>query len=214
MRIAETVGCGNDTARLSVTVNNCQTEVNLKLFIEGYYVSMDSMRPVLYNSGISGSSLTQCDTVWVEIHDGTNGNLLAGPQSAILQTNGTLSVIFPPLSGSHYVVVKHRNALETWTALPLLMGAVVNYDFTQDSSAAYGNNMVALSPSRFAFYSGDLNRDGVIESIDYTLMENDVLSILFGYQVSDLTGDGVVESADYGLMENHILRVIFAQRPF
>lgn len=94
------------------------------------------------------------------------------------------------------------------------MGSVVNYDFSQDSLRAYGNNLVQVSSGQFALHSGDLNGDGMIESIDYTKMENDVLSILFGYQISDLTGDGIVESADYSLMENNIIRVILVQRPF
>jgi len=46
------------------------------------------------------------------------------------------------------------------------------------------------------------------------MMENDVLSILFGYQVTDITGDGVVESSDYSLMENNVYQIIFVAKPF
>lgn len=213
-RIATSVACGTDTARLSVSVIGCQSVLHLKLFIEGYYVSTDSMRPVLYNSGVSGAGMTQCDTVMVEMRDTSSGLLLAGPIPGILSTNGSLSLIIPSLSGSNYIVIRHRNALETWSAQPVIMGPAVNYDFTTSASAAYGDNMIEMSTGQFALRSGDLNGDGLIESEDYTLLGNDVLSILFGYQVSDLNGDGVVESADFSLMENNILQTIFALRPF
>jgi hypothetical protein len=34
-------------------------------------------------------------------------------------------------------------------------------------------------------------------------MENAVYFTLLGYVTEDITGDGIVESADYGLMENN-----------
>jgi hypothetical protein len=74
--------------------------------------------------------------------------------------------------------------------------------------------MVQVAGGKFALWSGDVNQDGAIESSDFAQLENDILSILFGYHVTDLTGDGVVESDDYELMENNILRVIFVARPF
>jgi len=44
-------------------------------------------------------------------------------------------------------------------------------------------------------------------------MENDVLQFLFGYQPTDITGDGLVESSDYALMENNLLQFIFVIKP-
>jgi hypothetical protein len=44
-------------------------------------------------------------------------------------------------------------------------------------------------------------------------MENAVYSILTGYVFEDITGDGVVEGLDYSIMENNVYYVITVMRP-
>ena len=44
-------------------------------------------------------------------------------------------------------------------------------------------------------------------------MENAVYATLVGYVVQDITGDGVVESEDYGLMENNVFFTIVTIHP-
>jgi hypothetical protein len=199
--LTNAVNC-DSVATLVLTANVCNSIVNLKAFIQGYYVaSSASMRPVLENSGVAGATSSQCDTISVEIHDGTTGNIIGTPVRTVLNTNGTAMASFPALTGSHYIVIRHRNALETWSAAPVTMGDSVSYDFTTSASQAYGNNQVSVASGVFALWSGDLNQDGAIPLI------------LFGYERSDLTGDGVVESSDYLLMENNIPFILFTQRP-
>ena len=74
----------------------------------------------------------------------------------------------------------------------------------------------------WAFYSGDISdaatatiglQDEVIESQDYSDMENAVSIILTGYVPEDITGDSVVESMDYSIMENNVYAVIILMRP-
>jgi hypothetical protein len=202
----------SDSFRIVVKAN--LTLLNLKAFIQGYYSAYNYMNPALLYSGVDGSNNDQTDTIAIEIHDSISGSLIAGPIKTIIQFDGSASVNFPIITGSHYIVLKHRNALETWSAAPVPMGADVSYDFTTEASKAYGNNQADMGNGKYAIWSGDLNQDGSIESTDYFLMENDILSILFGYQLPDINGDGEVESADYYLMENNILRTIFVQRPF
>jgi hypothetical protein len=58
----------------------------------------------------------------------------------------------------------------------------------------------------WALFSGDISdpslgagfQDGIIESQDYSDMENGVYFTYVGYIVEDITGDHLVESADYG----------------
>jgi hypothetical protein len=150
----------------------------------------------------------------VEIHDGLTGDLIGSPVATILNVNGNAAATFPALSGSHYIVLKHRSAMEIWSASPVAMSTSVSYDFSTAASQAFGSNQVQVGAGIFAMWSGDINQDGVIESADYALVENSVLSILFGYEVSDITGDGVTESSDYALIENNLPGVIFVARPF
>jgi len=175
------------------------------------------MASVMLNSGVAGATSTQCDTIIVEIRDGSNGSLIGSPVKTVLNTDGTAQATFAGLSGSQYIVLKHRSALETWSAAPVAMGATVNYDFTTAATQAYGSNLVnvgSVNAPVFALFNGDFNRDGNIGSADYTQMENDVLSVLFGYNATDVTGDGVVESADYSLMGNNILQGIIMAKPY
>ena len=112
------------------------------------------------------------------------------------------------------MVIRHRNALETWSADPVSFSPNASYDFSDAANKAYGSNQKNMGGGVFALWSGDVNGDGAIESADYATTENDILSVLFGYVTTDITGDGVVESADYALLENNLLQVIFVQRPF
>jgi hypothetical protein len=212
--IVNTASCGSDTATKSVSVKTCITLLNLRAFIQGYYANSNYMLPVLYYSGISGSTPYEADSITIEIHDGQTGVLIGAPLKTVLQLDGNASVNIPALTGSHYIVLKHRNALETWSATPVAMGSNVSYDFTTAANKAYGSNQANMGSGKFAIYSGDVNQDGAIESTDYYLMENDLLAILFGYYPTDITGDGVVESSDYYLMENNIIQTIFVARPF
>ena len=87
------------------------------------------------------------------------------------------------------------------------------FDFSTAAAQAYGANQTLLETGIYGLHSGDVNQDELIESSDYTQMENDVLQFLFGYQPTDITGDGLVESSDYALMENNLLQFLFVIKP-
>jgi hypothetical protein len=190
------------------------TIVGVKAFIQGYYEGAGLMRPVLMNSGVSDANAIQVDSMQIEVRHPLDGSLLAESMKSVLNTHGEAFVNFPHLNDSGYIVLKHRNALETWSSAPVVFNDSVYFDFTTASTAAYGNSLAEMEPGQFAMYSGDLNQDGIIESEDYLMMENDLLSVLFGYYSSDLTGDGAVESEDYLLLENNLPKVLFVQRPY
>jgi len=190
------------------------TIVGVKAFIQGYYDGAGLMRPALMNSGISDANALQADSIQIEVRHPLDGSLLAESMKSVLNTHGEAFVNFPKLIDSGYLVLKHRNALETWSSTPVVFNDSVYINFTSSSTSAYGNNLIEMEPGQFAIYSGDLNQDGIIESEDYLMMENDLIAVLFGYHLSDLTGDGAVESEDYLLLENNLPRVIFSQKPF
>ena len=77
----------------------------------------------------------------------------------------------------------------------------MNYDFTTLVTKAYGNNLHALGDGNFAIWSGDVNQDGIVESTDYSSVENSSQNFVFGYVNDDLTGDGIVESSDYSWLK-------------
>jgi hypothetical protein len=112
--------------------------------------------------------------------------------------------------------------LETWSSNPVTISNNVSYDFTNALNKSFGNNLSNLGDGKYAIWSGDISdassamigiQDGIIESQDYTDMENAVSAILTGYITEDITGDNIVESADYSLIENNVGSIIFVIRP-
>ncbi|MFY8009612.1 MAG: GEVED domain-containing protein [Flavobacterium sp.] len=205
----------DDTNPLRNLTNPCETVVTVKMFIEGYYdADAHAMRPVMMNQGV-GSSATDVDTVTIELHDATTYELVASA-SATLQTNGNAVATFTTApSGSFYIVVKHRNALETWSANAVTVGATPSsYDFTTAASQAYGDNMKMLESGVYGFYSGDLNQDGFIEGLDFPFLFNDIDNFLEGYHPTDLNGDGFVEGLDFPFLFNNIDAFIELLRPY
>jgi hypothetical protein len=205
----------DDTNPLRNLTNPCETVVTVKMFIEGYYdADAHAMRPVMMNQGV-GSSATDVDTVTIELHDATTYELVASA-SATLQTNGNAVATFTTApSGSFYIVVKHRNALETWSANAVTVGATPSsYDFTTAASQAYGDNMKMLESGVYGFYTGDINQDGFIESFDFPILFNDSDNLSEGYFATDLNGDGFVESFDFPLLFNNSDALIELLRPY
>ncbi|MBL7754961.1 MAG: hypothetical protein JNM44_10835, partial [Chitinophagaceae bacterium] len=98
---------------------------------------------------------------------------------------------------SYYIVVRHRNHLETWSDSAVLLSQNSTYDFSTMAGKAYGNNQVELEPNIFAFYSGDINQDGVIDGLDYNDWETDNNNFSAGYLATDLNGDGIVDGLDF-----------------
>jgi hypothetical protein len=101
-------------------------------------------------------------------------------------------------SGTYYLVLKHRNGLETWSregGISFSQGAPLSYDFTTDSSKAYGNNLVKKS-STWCIYSGDVNREGHIDIKDVGAISKAISSNLRGYIDTDLNGDFIVNQSD------------------
>ncbi len=223
--------CTN-TAPVNITVNNCAAvTLNLKVFIQGYYQNIGAVNPMdnFGNGGclfLTGGSANQsaADNITVSLMSAVNGSLVES-QTGILNTNGTISLNFTAavLNNSYYIRIKHRNSIETWSMNPVTMIANASYDFTTAANKAYGNNQAEVEPGVWAIYSGDITDaetntpgvlDGIIESADYSQMENDVYLVSSGYIAADITGDGVVESADYSIMENNVYSVISVIRPF
>ena len=117
----------------------------------------------------------------------------------------------------YYVVVKHRNALETWSADPVtFVSGDASIAFSVSSVFAYGNNEIQVDNSPydvFAFYSGDVNQDGIIDAGDISAIENDAVNSVFGYVPTDLTGDDAVDASDISLVENNAVLGVYVVTP-
>ncbi|MBK8983687.1 MAG: FG-GAP repeat protein [Ignavibacteria bacterium] len=107
---------------------------------------------------------------------------------------------------AYYIHLKHRNSIETWNNVPqLFFPGITPYDFSQNSSKAYGSNeiQIDLSPIRFGIYSGDVNQDGTVDLTDGSLIDNDAFNFVSGYVPTDVNGDGIVDLADAVFTDNN-----------
>lgn len=178
--------------------------LNLKLFIEGYYSGGGTMRPAKHNKdGIS--PLTDVENITVELHAAAAPFSLIASTTAVLKTNGNAACTFPPVSvGSYYIVVKSVNGLTTWSESPQSVSNVaITYDFSNSAAKAFGSNLKNLGNGVFGLYSGDLNQDGNIDTIDFPVWQVDSNNFATGNYTTDLNGDGNVDTIDYPLWESN-----------
>jgi len=211
VRVTGTGGCFTEST-VSVGQAGCSSIVNLKLFIEGYYEG-PLMRPVKNNQdGVSPTD--EVEDITVELHDTASPYGVLHTTTATLKTDGTAVCSFATApSGSFYIAVTSSNALETWSATPQTVGGTpLTYDFTNAITKSYEDNMIDVG-GVFAFFSGDINQDDVIDGSDAIDLDLDVFNSEFGVRVTDLNGDGSVDGSDVTFFENNQFNSVFAHYP-
>jgi hypothetical protein len=118
-------------------------------------------------------------------------------------------------TGKYYTVLKYRNAIETWSRSggdSLIKGSTVNYDFTTDSTKAFGNNLKKVE-SKFCIYSGDVNQNGSVDLTDLGLIDNAAMNYTTGYVAEDLNGDSFVDIADAQIADNNAAHFVTVIKP-
>lgn len=119
------------------------------------------------------------------------------------------------ISGTYYIQVKHRNALETWSKSggeSYSRGSALSYNFTTAITQAYGSNMT-LKDSKYCFFSGDSNGDGIIDATDNGIIDNDASAFYIGYLNSDLTGDYITDASDASIADNNAAAFVLKITP-
>jgi len=208
-----TVGCFN-LATLHLTITPpCNTNLTGKCYIQGFYLGGNLMQPALVNGGIAAPA-TACDSIDIELRDAALPNTIVASGKTLLNQDGTFSYSFPALNGEYYIVIKHRSALQTWSANPIMFsGTSVQYDFSTSANKAYGDNMIELEPGKWAFYSGDVAVDENMDLLDLGMAESDISNFGYGYLATDINGDGNVDLLDTPILEGNISNFIYSVHP-
>jgi hypothetical protein len=177
------------------------------------YYSVNSVELTSFTAMIegfyNGTSMVS-DTVTVELRN-TSAPYTLVDQTKILLDNigqGT-GRFYNAINGTpYYIVLKHRNAIETWSALPQTFTAnTMSYDFTSGLNKAFGNNL-KLIDTKWCIYSGDVNQDGIINTTDLNLVFTDNVNGSSGYIATDLNGDLITEIEDINIVfTNNVLGV-------
>lgn len=123
-------------------------------------------------------------TIELRANTGPLYSLITSPFSVNLNTSGTVSlictgVIFP---SSFYIVIKHKNSLETWSKSggEILTGNYLSYDFSSSADQAFcsdaSNCNLLQCGCKFYIPAGDVNQDGFIDLADKSRVGDDVKS--------------------------------------
>ena len=155
------------------------------------------------------------DTSEICIRNGSAPYQIIDSAYTVLNSNGTGSYNFMnAVNGVNYfIVLKHRNSLETWSSSPMSFNSnSLSYDFSTSSSQAYGNNLKQKG-TRWTVYSGDVNKDQSVDLNDIVLTYNDAAVFLSGYRLTDINGDNFVDLSDIVFASNNASKFVTVIRP-
>jgi hypothetical protein len=176
--------------------------LNITIFLEGLYNGSGSI--VKVQGCVDGEtpydmfSGTISDTLTVQIAQINDPYLILHTEHGVpVNTDGTISLNAIPgtFTNSYYIIIKHRNHIETWSQIVPFSGQVINYNFTDAVSKAWGNNMVKIG-STYYLFTGDTNKDQYVDGFDLVITFNLNKLGSYGYQVSDINGDGFIDGFD------------------
>ena len=126
--------------------------INITSIIEGFY-------------NTSSNRLNIRDTVKAYLRNITSPYSIVDSSKAVIDSltcSGKFLFRNAP-TGNYYLVLKHRNSIETWSktgGIAFTKGSTTNYDFTSSLSQAFGNNLKPVA-GKFCTFSGDVNQDGL-----------------------------------------------------
>lgn len=179
------------TSWSNTLLTNVNLQLNLTGLIEGLY------NPV--------SNKMVKDTARVYLRFNTAPYSIADSSKAVLDSAGKAAFLFNRISNytPFYITVKHRNSIETWSSTgKIFTNNLLNYDFTDHVTRAYGNNLI-IRGTKYCIYSGDVNKDGVVEAADLAMVDNAAFNFLTGYVNTDINGDGTVDASDAVYVDNN-----------
>lgn len=163
----------------------------------------------------TGTGFMVSDTARVYLRNTAIPYALVDSSVSVLSTSGKGNFSFANASNAvpYYIVVKHRNSIETWSSSgQSFAGDSASYNFTLSISSAYGNNIKLLG-TKYCVFSGDVQQDGFIDLTDITLVYNDAGTFATGYKVSDVTGDNLTDLTDIVLVYNNSAAFVSIIRP-
>jgi len=185
-----------------------------------WFLKTITLNIILAEEGFYDFSLNRLnirDTVKAYLHSTVSPYTKIDSAKSVIDSIGFTGVFkfYNAPSGNYYIEVNHRNSIETWSRAGgenLISGNMHEYDFTAAQSMAYGSNMI-LKSSKYCIYSGDTNKDGVIDGVDGSSTDNDAENFVTGYITTDLTGDYLTDGSDGAIAANNAAAFITVISP-
>ena len=175
--------------------------LSLKTLIEGFYNS--------------GTDTQVGDTIKAYLRNTFVPYAVVDSANAYMNSAGMADLNFSHApAGSYYIVVDHRNSIETWSSagVSFTPGSITNYDFTTLSSQSYGSNL-KLKGTKWCIYSGDVLRNGSVELSDVLEVYNKSSAFTTGYVNTDVNGDNIVDLSDITITFNNAINFVTVIKP-
>lgn len=215
--VASGLGAGSvASSATQILTETFSKELNVNIFLEGLYAGAGTMNQAI---GLSGPEYGAgiADKVTIELYD--ENDLAAAAYTFTdldLMTTGDVSIPTVPaeVAGMFYIVVKHRNSMETWSATAVSFSdpSPIVYNFSTDATQAYGANMKVVGGVAL-IYAGDVNQDGIVDGSDMAAVDNASTATLLGYNPEDTNGDGIVDGSDMAIIDNNSTATVQISRP-
>lgn len=192
----------NDTAYKKFLYGNiAESDTSVNFLYDNFY--LNALIQGFYNN-INGKMIK--DTVKVYLRSTVTPYLKTDSAYSVINDSGYCALGFKNANGNenYFLHLHHRNSIETWSKAGGLNFDLrrAGYNFTMDSSSAFGNNLVRKG-QRFCIYGSDINQDGVSDLQDVVIADNDAYNFSSGYINSDLTGDMITDADDLSLADNN-----------
>lgn len=214
LSVRGTNNCGEGIAS-SLDLASAAKRLTLSsVLLEGLYSGSGTMRQAWNETGPQWAAGV-ADHITVELHDANNYSTVVWALPDVpLSTSGAAEINIPAAhSGSYYITVRHRNSIETTTALPVsFAGSSISQSFGAPS-AVYGGNLKLSGDGLHLIYGGDVNQDGIVDTGDMNLVDNGSAAILRGYNAADANGDGIVDTSDMNIVDNNSTAIVRVIRP-
>jgi len=194
------IGTGNDYATIKYS-QQPTTALDLTALIQGFY------------NNITNTMVR--DTVRVYLRNTSSPYSIVDSATSVLDSTGYGTFYFPnAVNGTlYYIVIKHRNSIETWSKQgQMFMSYQLSYDFITAANKAYGDNLI-LKGSKYCIYSGDVNQDGIVDATDLSLVDNDAYISASGYVNTDVNGDNFDDGSDLSIVDNNVLNFVARIKP-
>ncbi|MBK8981852.1 MAG: DNRLRE domain-containing protein [Ignavibacteria bacterium] len=144
------------------------------------------------------------DTLKITLRNPTSPYAPVDSDQGLSFTFGDVYSCFSSPTGLYYIVVNHRNSIETWSKFPVSLTQNFGdfYGFSDAANKAYGDNQV-FKINNYCIYSGDVDQDGLVDITDGGLVDNDASIFATGYIPTDVNGDDLADIADASIVDNN-----------
>ena len=145
------------------------------------------------------------DTVKVNLRNSTSPYPIVESSKSVVSFNtgnGNFKFLNAMNGVPYYIQIEHRNSITTYSHPVSFTNNNLNYDFTTSASQAFGSNMIQVG-GKWCIFSGDVNKDGIVDLADGSDIDNDAFNFASGYLVTDVNNDQVVDITDAIYADNN-----------